>query len=86
MPTASFNSPNTGANRMSPKSQHAVYFSSPQPTYSIRMPPTVDLTIKEYLKDKVVEENDLEKLATLEERIRAIEGNNLYDPIKAVQI
>jgi hypothetical protein len=50
------------------------------------MPPTVDLTIKEYLKDKVVEEDDLEKLATLEERIRAIEGNNLYDPIKAVQI
>lgn len=36
--------------------------------------------------DKVVEEDGLEKLATLEEKIRAIEGNNMYDPVKAVEM
>jgi hypothetical protein len=50
------------------------------------MPFTVDLIVKKSQNDKVVEEDGLEKLATLEERIRAIEGNNMYDPVKVVEM
>jgi hypothetical protein len=32
-----------------------------------------------------MEEDGLEKLAALEERIRAIKGNNLYNPIRAIK-
>jgi hypothetical protein len=42
------------------------------------MSPTIDLTVKESQKDKVVEEDDLGKLTAIEERIGAIEINYLY--------
>jgi hypothetical protein len=50
------------------------------------MPHIVDLTMKEFEKDKVLEEDGLKKLAALEERMRAIKGNNLYYPIKAAKM
>lgn len=34
----------------------------------------------------MVKENGLENLAALKEMIRAIEGTNLYDPIKATEM
>ena len=46
------------------------------------MPPTMDLTAEESVKDKVVEEDGLKKLGALEERMRTIKGTNLYDPKK----
>jgi hypothetical protein len=42
--------------------------------------------MKESQRDKIMEEDGLEKLAALEERIRAIKGNNLYNPIKAIEM
>jgi len=42
--------------------------------------------MKKSQKNKMVKENGLENLAILEERIRAIEGTNLYDPIKATEM
>jgi hypothetical protein len=50
------------------------------------MPHIVDLTMEEFEKDKVLEEDGLEKLAAIEERMRAIKWNNLYDPIKATEM
>jgi len=52
----------------------------------MRIAPVIDLIVKESQKDKVVKENGLEKLATLEERMKAIEGTCRYDLIKAVEI
>ena len=46
----------------------------------------MDFTVKKSQKNKMVKENGLENLATLEERMRAIEGTNLYDPIKATEM
>lgn len=42
--------------------------------------------MEEFEKDKVLEEDGLEKLAAIEERMRAIKWNNLYDPIKATEM
>jgi hypothetical protein len=50
------------------------------------MPHIVDLTMEEFEKDKVLEEDGLKKLAVIEERMRAIKWNNLYDPIKATEM
>lgn len=50
------------------------------------MPYIVDLTMEEFEKDKVLEEDGLKKLAVIEERMRAIKWNNLYDPIKAAEM
>jgi len=50
------------------------------------MPHIVDLTMEEFEKDKVLEEDGLKKLAAIEERMRAIKWNNLYDPIKAAEM
>jgi len=50
------------------------------------MPHIVDLTMEEFEKDKVLEEDGLKKLAAIEERMRAIKWNNLYDPIKATEM
>jgi hypothetical protein len=46
----------------------------------------MDFTVKKSQKNKMVKENGLENLVTLEERMRAIEGTNLYDPIKATKM
>jgi hypothetical protein len=50
------------------------------------MPHIVDLTMEEFEKDKVLKEDGLKKLAAIEERMRAIKWNNLYDPIKATEM
>jgi hypothetical protein len=50
------------------------------------MPHIVDLTMEEFEKDKVLEEDGLKKLAAIEEKMRAIKWNNLYDPIKATEM
>jgi len=42
--------------------------------------------MEEFEKDKVLEEDGLKKLAAIEERMRAIKWNNLYDPIKATEM
>jgi hypothetical protein len=47
---------------------------------------TIDSTEKESQKGKMVKEEDLEKWTALEERIRAVEGNHLYDPVKAAEM
>jgi hypothetical protein len=50
------------------------------------MSSTINFTVKESQKDKIVKEDDLEKLATLEQRMRAFEGTSLYDLIKAAEM
>jgi hypothetical protein len=50
------------------------------------MPHIVDLTMEEFEKDKVLEEDGLKKLAAIEERMRTIKWNNLYDPVKAAEM
>jgi len=42
--------------------------------------------MEESQRDIIMEENGLEKLAALEERIRTIKGNNLYNHIKAIEM
>jgi len=42
--------------------------------------------MEEFEKDKVLKEDGLKKLAAIEERMRAIKWNNLYDPIKATEM
>ena len=65
--------------------QHAAPFALTQSTYPLRAPHTV-LTEEEPQRNKIVEENGHEKLAALEERMKAIEGNSLYDPVKAAEM
>ena len=50
------------------------------------MSSTIDLTIKESQKNKIVKEDGLDKWAALEQRLRAFEGTSLYDHIKAVEM
>jgi hypothetical protein len=47
-----------------------------QLVYPIRIP---ELTLEESHKDKMVEDRGLEKWVALEQRMMAVEGNNLYD-------
>jgi hypothetical protein len=42
--------------------------------------------MKESWKDKMIKEDDLKKLATLEQRMRAIERTSLYDLINATKM
>ena len=78
-----FDPQNLGANRVSSEFQQAMHF---QPAYPSRISSTIDSTEKESQKGKMVKEEGLEKWTALEERIRAIEGIRLYDPIKAVEM
>jgi len=78
-----FDPQNLGANRVSSEFQQAMHF---QPAYPMRMPFTIDSTEEKSQKGKMVKEEGLEKWTALEERIRAVEGIRLYDPIKAVEM
>lgn len=80
------NPPNMGASRASPKPQCTAYFPPAQPLYPIRTPQAVDVTWEEPHKDKMVEEEGLEKWAALEERMGVFEENNVNDPVKAVEM
>jgi len=65
-----------------PKPQFATHFLIPP----MRVPAMVDLTVEEAYRKKAVKKDNYDKLAALEERMRAIEGAELYDPIKVVQM
>jgi hypothetical protein len=51
-------------------SQQAMYSQFAQPAYPIEMSSTIDLTIKESQKNKMVKEDGLDKRAALEQRLR----------------
>ena len=57
-----------------------------QPTTPIPTPAVVDAFINESHKTKSSEDVDQDKMAALEARIRAIEGIDLYDPVRAVEM
>ena len=78
-----FDPHNLGANRLSSEFQQAIHF---QPAYPVRILSTINSTEKESQKGKMVKEDGLEKLAALEERIRAVEGNHLCDLVKVVNM
>jgi hypothetical protein len=78
-----FNPQNLGANGLSSDFQQAMWF---QPAYHTRMLFTIDSTEKESQKGKRVKEDGMNKLVALEQRLRALEGIHLYDPIKAVEM
>ena len=77
------NPQNLGANEVS---QQAMYSQFAQPAYPIRMSSTIDLTIKESQKNKIVKEDGLDKWAALEQRLRAFEGTSLHDHIKTAEM
>jgi hypothetical protein len=52
----------------------------------MRIPHAVEPTLVESHHDKMVGDEGLEKWVALEERVRAVEGNNLYDPVKAAEM
>jgi len=60
------NPQNLEANEVSFKSQPATYSQIAQPVYPIRMLSTIDFTMKEFQKAKMVKEDGLDKLASLE--------------------
>jgi hypothetical protein len=78
-----FNPYNLGANRLSSDFQQTMYF---QPAYPTRISFTIDSIEKESKKGKMVKEDGLNKLVALEQRLRAVEGIRLYDPIKASEM
>jgi len=78
-----FNPHNMGANGLSSDFQQAMRF---QPAYPTRMSFTNDSTEKESQKGKRVKEDGMNKLVALEQRLRALEGIHLYDPIKAAEM
>jgi len=80
-----FNPPNLGASRTSPEPQYAAHFLT-QPVYPTRIPHTVEQTLEESHKDKMVGDKGLEKWTALEDRVMAVEGNHLYDPVKAAKM
>jgi len=77
------NPQNLGANEVS---QQAIYSQFAQPVYPIRMSSTIDLTINESQKNKMVKEEGLDKWAALKQRLRAFEGTSLHDHIKVVEM
>jgi hypothetical protein len=77
------NPQNLGANKVS---QQSMYSQFSQPAYPIGMSSTIDLTIKESQKNKVVKEDGLDKRVALEQRPRAFEGTSLHDHIKAAEM
>lgn len=78
-----FNPQNMGANGLSSDFQQAMHF---QPAYPTRMSFTIDSTEKESQKGKRLKEDGMNKLVALEQRLRALEGIRLYDPIKAAEM
>ena len=77
MPTTSF---------ILPLEPHDVsHFLPAQPAFPIRIPHIVPRE-EEPQRDRIVDEDGQEKLAALEERIRVIEGNNLYDLVKVAEM
>jgi hypothetical protein len=78
-----FDPQNLGANRVSSEFQQAMHF---QPAYPSRISSTIDYTKKESQKGNRVKEDGMNKLVALEQRLRALEGIRLYDPIKAVEM
>jgi len=78
-----FNPQNMGANGLSSDFQQAMHF---QPAYPTRMSFTIDSTEKESQKGKRLKEDGMTKLVALEQRLRALEGIRLYDPIKAAEM
>jgi hypothetical protein len=77
------NPQNLGASEVS---QQAMYSQFSQPTYPIRISSTIDLTMKESQKNKMIKEDGLDKWAALEQRLRAFEGTSLHEHIKAVEM
>ena len=71
---------------MSFESQQAMYSKFTQPTYPIRMLSTIDLTMKESQKNKMVKEDGMDKLVALEQRMKTFEGTSLHDHIKVVEM
>jgi len=67
-------------------SQQVMYSQFAQPSYPIRMSSTIDLTIKESQKNKMVKEDGLDKWAALKQMLRAFEGTSLHDHIKAIEM
>jgi len=65
--------------------QHAAHFVPTQSAHPMRVPHSV-LIEEEPQRNKIIEENGHEKLAALEERMKAIEGNSLYDPVQAAEM
>jgi hypothetical protein len=85
MPATLFNPSNLGTSRISSESQYVTHFPA-QPVYPMRIPHAVEPTLVESHHDKMVGDEGLEKWVALEERVRAVEGNNLYDPVKAAEM
>lgn len=85
MPATLFNPSNLGTSRISSESQYVTHFLT-QPVYPMRIPKAVEPTLVESHHDKMVGDEGLEKWVALEERVRVVEGNNLYDPVKAVEM
>ena len=67
-----------GAN--TPNKQH------PNPTRLIQIPITMDLTNEDPHDVKLSNHEVYDKWTALEERLRAVEGNDLFDPIRAVEV
>jgi hypothetical protein len=86
MPTTPFNPQNLEVNEVPSEFQQATYFQFVEPAYPIKMSSTIDFTIKESWKDKMIKEDDLKKLVALEQRMGAIERSSLYDLIKATKM
>jgi len=84
-PPTFFNLPNMGASGSSHEPQYAMHFPA-QPIYPMRIPHTDELTLERSSRDKMIGAKGLEKWAALEERVRAVEGNHLYDPVKAAEM
>jgi hypothetical protein len=74
-------SQNQGAN--SANEQHFVPITPIQPTYA---PITVDLTAEGTPDNGSPSLMDQDKLFALEERLRAVEGNDWFDPIRAAEV
>ena len=85
MPPVIFNLPNMGASGSSHEPQYATHFPA-QPIYPMRIPHADELTLEGSHKNKMIGDEGLEKWAALEERVRAVEGNHLYDPVKATEM
>jgi len=74
-------SQNQGAN--SANEQHFVPVAPIQPTHA---PVTVDLTAEGIPDNRSPGLMDQDKLSALEERLRAIEGNDWFDPMRAAEV
>jgi len=69
---------NVGAN--TPHKQH------PNPTRPIQIPITMDLTNEDPQDVRFSDHVGYDKWTALEERLRAVEGNDLFDPIRAAEV